>query len=112
MLSTRARRRHERGLERAEEIVDRTAVKAQKSKRSASNIADRKKAWDEVNGSVGKVGSGRNKFAGLADEDDEVESVEEFDAEMEEAAPVASEGAQAAATAVPPPLDDGDEEIL
>lgn len=128
VLSTRARRRHARGLERAEEIVDRTANKVQKSKRAAVSIEERKKAWDEVNGSVGQVGGGKssnNMFAGLAaadGTDEEVESVEEFDDEMADAAvPAAPEGAQvpsasvpvAAAAAPPPPvLDDGDEEIL
>lgn len=114
MLSSRARRRHERGLERAEEIVDRTAVKIRKSKRSASNIANRKKAWDDVNGSVEKPSG--NKFAELADqgeddEEEEEESVEEFDDEMADAA-VPTAPATAKAATASPPADDDDEEIL
>lgn len=117
-MSTRARKRHARGLERAEEIVDRTANKVQKSKRSASSIAERKKAWDEVNGSVDKVGSGgTNKFAGLAanEDDDDDESVEEFDDEMaDDAASAAAEGSHVAASvpATATPTLDDDEEIL
>lgn len=120
VLSTRARKRHERGLERAEEIVDRTAVKVQKSKRSASNIAERKKAWDDVNGSVDKVSGNSNKFAGLAmGDDDQVEgegeeSVQELDDEMQNDAPAASRAPHVAAAAIAPPPhdDDDDEEIL
>ncbi|KAF3770936.1 hypothetical protein M406DRAFT_234204, partial [Cryphonectria parasitica EP155] len=52
VLSSRARRRHERGLERAEEILDRTAVKVSRSKDSARNIDGRKKTWDEINASA------------------------------------------------------------
>lgn len=119
--STRARRRHERGLERAEEIVDRTANKIAKSKRAASHIAERKKAWEDVNGSVGKnkVGSS-NMFAGLAaatggddeedDEEDGWEDDEGGDDEMADAAPAAPK--TTAAVAPPAPGDDDDEEIL
>lgn len=113
VLSTRARKRHEKGLERAEEIVDRTANKVAKSKRAASNIADRKKAWDDVNGSVVKVGktgsSSSNMFAGLEAGGEEVEedSVEEFDDEMVGDAPAVT----GAAVAPSAPGDD-DEEIL
>lgn len=120
--STRARRRHERGLERAEEIVDRTANKIAKSKRAASHIAERKKAWEDVNGSVGKskVGSS-NMFAGLAaatggdgedddEEEDGWEDDEGGDDEMADAAPAAPK--TTASVAPPAPGDDDDEEIL
>lgn len=124
VLSTKARRRHERGLERAEEIVDRTALKIQKSKRSAGEIARRKKAWDAVNGDAAASKAGVNMFAGLdggddGDEDDEdVEEVDNFDDEMGDAVETgAVAGRTRAKTAVapaaaPPPQGDDDEDIL
>lgn len=123
-MSTRARARHERGLERAEAIVDRTATKVQKSKYSASRVETRKKAWDEINAAAGKVGKkGTNMFAGLEDNDDDDdgkddwEDVKELDDDMAEAepgSPVKSGSASISAApilAAPPPVDE-DEEIL
>lgn len=119
VLSTRARKRHERGLERAEEIVDRTSNKVLKSKKAASNIAGRKKGWDEINAqAVGKGAAGVNKFAGLADGGDgDDEDVEELDDEMWEAergTPMvaAVPGSTAVPVDAPPPPQDEDEEIL
>lgn len=124
VLSTKARRRHERGLERAEEIVDRTALKIQKSKRSAAEIASRKKAWDAVNGDAAAPKASVNMFAGLVggddgddDDDDDVEEVDNFDDEMGDAEQGAAAGATktkaaAPAPAPPPQDDDDDEEIL
>ncbi|POS80009.1 hypothetical protein DHEL01_v201582 [Diaporthe helianthi] len=130
VLSTRARRRHERGLERAEEIVDRTSNKVLRSKKAAANLAGRKKGWDDVNAQVSAeaVGVGAaslNKFAGLADggDDDEEADVEELDDEMWNAEKgtslVASAPPKSMAGSVhapppppPPPPEDDDEEIL
>jgi hypothetical protein len=120
VLSTRARKRHERGLERAEEIVDRTSNKVIKSKKSAANIASRRKGWDEINAQVGTEAAGAgavgtNKFAGLADGAEGDENVDELDDEMGEAeqavAPAASTP-EAAPVGAPPPPEDNDEEIL
>lgn len=125
MLTSRARRRHERGLERAEEIVDRTANKLAKSKQSARNIDTRKKAWDEINASAaGEKGMGMNKFASLMgaqdddDDDDESDGAVELDDEMEDAqqakAGKVARGrkATAPAPAAPPPQDDGDDDEI
>lgn len=119
-MSTRARKRHERGLERAEEIVDRTAVKVAKSKKSASNISVRKKNWDDINSAVGGVKgaeAGSNMFGALGgDSDEDVEEVEEFDDEMEEVqedSPAEGGAKSAAVPARNPPVQvDDDEEIL
>lgn len=119
-MSTRARKRHERGLERAEEIVDRTAVKVAKSKKAAANISVRKKGWDDINGAVGSVKgakAGGNMFGALgADEDEDVEEVEEFDEDMEvveEPAPAKGSAKSAVVPAPTPPVQaDDDEEIL
>lgn len=119
-MSTRARKRHERGLERAEEIVDRTSNKVLKSKKAAANIAVRKKGWDDINALAGSEAAGArlagvNKFAGLADGDDE--DVEEVDDEMweaEQGTPVVAAAANTTTIPVdaPPPPQDDDEEIL
>jgi len=123
-MSTRARKRHERGLERAEEIVDRTSNKVLKSKKAAANVASRKKGWDDINtqvsaGAVGVGAASANKFAGLADGADDDEDVEEVDDEMWEAeqgtTAVASTAPKSTAVPVdapPPPPQDDDEEIL
>ncbi|KAJ4414831.1 hypothetical protein N0V82_007678 [Gnomoniopsis sp. IMI 355080] len=123
VMSTRARARHERGLERAEAIVDRTATKVQKSKYSASRVETRKKAWDEINAAAGKVGKkGTNMFAGLENDNkdegnDDWEDVKELDDEMAEANPVVpvkmdSTSSSATPIVAAPPSVDEDEEIL
>lgn len=122
-MSSRARKRQNTALERAEAIVDRTALKVAKSKRSASNIEVRKKNWDEINGAVGTVKGAKlanNMFGALGGEDDddeEIEEVDEFDETMEVVQePVPAEGsatAKGTAVAAPtPPVQDDDEEIL
>lgn len=118
-MSTRARKRHERGLERASEIVDRTSNKVLKSKKAAANIAGRKKGWDDINAQAGEAAGARlagvNKFAGLADGvDEDVEEVDDEMWEAEQGTPVVA--AAASYTAIPvdaaPPPQDDDEEIL
>ena len=52
VLSSRARRRLERSVGRAEAVQERTAVKVQKSKSQARVIHARKKTWDEINREV------------------------------------------------------------
>lgn len=120
MLSTRAKARHEKGLERAEAFVDRTAIKVKKSKHAANLVETRKKSWAEINTAAGKLSKQKtNMFAGLAEEDDgdeweEVAEVAELDDEMADVAPtkaVETSEAPAAALAAAQPLDD-DEEIL
>ena len=49
VLSSRARRRQEKSMDRAEVVMDRTAIKVQRSKGHAKVIDSRKKTWDEVN---------------------------------------------------------------
>ncbi len=49
VLSSKARRRQEKSMDRAEVIMDRTASKVQRSKGQARVIHSRKKTWDEVN---------------------------------------------------------------
>lgn len=122
VLSTRARARHEKGLEKAEAIVDRTATKIQKSKKAASQVETRKKTWDEINAAAGKIGKKEtNMFAGLEEEEEKGEDgkdyqeVQELDDEMAEAdsvAPTQNLDSASSAPAAPPPVDDDDEDIL
>ncbi|KAL2119126.1 hypothetical protein VTJ04DRAFT_6086 [Mycothermus thermophilus] len=49
VLSSKARRRQLKSIDRAEAVMDRTAVKVQKSISQAKTINARKKAWDEIN---------------------------------------------------------------
>ncbi|EFX02460.1 hypothetical protein CMQ_5821 [Grosmannia clavigera kw1407] len=50
--STRARRRQEKGLDRAAAVGERTAQKVQRSKTQARSIDYRRKAWDEINSKI------------------------------------------------------------
>lgn len=49
VLSTKARKRQEKSMDRAEAVMDRTSTKVEKSKGSFRVIQSRKKTWDEVN---------------------------------------------------------------
>jgi hypothetical protein len=52
VLSSKARRRQEKSLGRAEAVMERTALKVQKSKGHAKVINSRKKTWEEINREV------------------------------------------------------------
>jgi len=89
-LSSKARKRQEKNADRAEAIMDRTAVKVQRSKGHAKVIESRKRTWDEVNRqATGIEGVPKKKASKHQAEDD---AVAEFyggdrdgDEEMEEA---------------------------
>ena len=49
VLSTKARRRQEKGLDRAEAAIDKAEKKIQRSKGKAKSGQERSKAWDDVN---------------------------------------------------------------
>jgi hypothetical protein len=113
VLSTRARRRQEKNADRAEAIMDRTAVKVQKSKGHARVIDSRKKTWDQVNKEAYDLEEARKlskKARAKAEEDAAVEAFWEDvdgDAEMEGAEEVAG-----GAVAVPVQPAGEEEEIL
>lgn len=48
-MSAKARRRHERGMQMAEAVLERTSVKVEKSKGRGRSVQDRAKAWDLIN---------------------------------------------------------------
>ncbi|OTA87643.1 hypothetical protein M434DRAFT_399381 [Hypoxylon sp. CO27-5] len=51
-MSSKARRRHEKGQDRAAAIMERTEQKVAKSKGQARTIQTRRKTWDEVNNQI------------------------------------------------------------
>ncbi|KXX81758.1 hypothetical protein MMYC01_200691 [Madurella mycetomatis] len=123
VMSSKARRRHEKSMGRAEAIVDRTAVKVQKSKGHARAIGSRKRAWEEINKEVlGQEGQPKlsRKARAKKEEDAMVAAfyaVDDGDAEMEGAEDVVdiSGGFSSATPAQPvsiPPAPVDDEEIL
>lgn len=82
-MSTKARRRHEKGLDRAEVVVDRTEKKLQKSKGQARVIKARSKPWDEVNKEIPPPDAG-DLAVGLQDgDDDDAGSYTDTDEEMD-----------------------------
>ncbi|KAJ4313536.1 hypothetical protein N0V84_009354 [Fusarium piperis] len=106
-MSAKARRRHEKGLEMAEAVIERTKSKVERSKGRGRSIQLRSKAWDEIN----RVAAAEGAVEG----DDEVEKrteAVELDQDMEVAddetltPPVIPDAVPAA---VPLPVDDDDE---
>ncbi|KAM0328526.1 hypothetical protein ACHAQA_004933 [Verticillium albo-atrum] len=126
VLSTKARRRAEKGADRAEAIMDRTANRKEKSKGHSKVVQGRAKNWEDVN----KKSLEAVRLAmiahkdGLVDEDEDVEGAAavdksdkdgkdwETDEEMDAAPAAAKEIAAAPAAAAPAAGDDLDEEIL
>ncbi|KAL8371822.1 hypothetical protein RB595_001562 [Gaeumannomyces hyphopodioides] len=79
--SSRARRRHEKGMDRAEAVMDRTLSKIEKSKGQARTVQGRRKAWEDINTST---------LAAAADDDDEAakpkkKTAKQLQAEAEQA---------------------------
>lgn len=86
VMSSKARRRHEKDLDRAEAIMDRTAKKIQKSKGQARAIQVRRKTWDEINSEIPvqtRTAVSRRQDGEDDDDDDEVGSYVDTDEEME-----------------------------
>ncbi|KAI0129368.1 Alb1-domain-containing protein [Hypoxylon sp. NC0597] len=80
-MSSKARRRHEKGQDRAAAIIERTEQKIAKSKGQARTIQTRRKTWDEVNNQI--PATKKTSRAESIDEDDQEES--ELDEEMNDA---------------------------
>ncbi|TDZ19620.1 hypothetical protein Cob_v007685 [Colletotrichum orbiculare MAFF 240422] len=122
-LSAKAKKRQERGADRAAAIMERTANKIEKSKNQSKSIQARSKGWEEVNKQAPakkfpdeedleqEERKGRKQI--VADKDWETD--EEMDGAEEDAAPAAPAAVPAnaaAAAAAPPQTDDLDEDIL
>jgi len=53
VLSAKAKRRQEKGLDRAEAVMDKKEKKVQRSKGKARTVQERAKAWDDLNKVMG-----------------------------------------------------------
>lgn len=116
MPSSRAKRRHEKGMDRAEAVMERTAKKLQKSKGQARTLVERSKTWDEINKDIPIELRGAKAARQPGQEDDEdddafVDTDEEMDALDEGTAPQAPQVASLGPQSVPlaQPLVDEDE---
>jgi hypothetical protein len=49
VLSSKAKRRQERGMDRAEAVMDKKEKKVEKSRGRARTVQERSRAWDELN---------------------------------------------------------------
>ena len=114
-LSAKARRRHEKGIEMAEAVIERTGQKVKRSVGHQRVIKERSKAWDKVNKDVDEVAVG----APGADEDDEGDAkggddkAWETDEEMDgDADAAASKKDLPTTAAAPKTTDSDDDEIL
>ncbi|KAI0883312.1 Alb1-domain-containing protein [Annulohypoxylon maeteangense] len=79
-ISFKARRRYEKGQDRAAAVMDRTEQKITKSKGQARTIQTRRKTWDEVNNQIPTM---KKSQAEVEEEDDQGAS--ELDDGMDDA---------------------------
>lgn len=113
-MSAKARRRHERGLEMAEAITERTSRKVEKSLGRGRNVKERSRAWEQIN----KVAEAEVEAQVEEKEGEEKEGGWETDDDMAGAAedtltappPLQSMHAGPEPAQIPlPPMDDDDE---
>ncbi|KAI1092337.1 Alb1-domain-containing protein [Rostrohypoxylon terebratum] len=83
-MSSKARRRYEKGQDRAAAIMDRTEQKITKSKGQARTIQTRRKTWDEVNNQIPTTKKSREEAEEEDDSNDDREA-SELDDEMGDA---------------------------
>ncbi|KAF4451465.1 microfibril-associated protein [Fusarium austroafricanum] len=109
-MSAKARRRHEKGLEMAAAVVERTKSKVEKSKGRGRNIQQRSKNWDEINKAAEEAEGGDESDEEVKERGFDMD--EDMDGANEETltAPVAK--VNTAPAAVPLPTDDDGDEIL
>ncbi|KAG5984144.1 hypothetical protein E4U55_005857 [Claviceps digitariae] len=83
-LSSKMRKRHERGLEMAAAVTERTGRKLERSIGRARVVVERSRAWEEVNRKVGRGGFGALMEGGDVDKEEEEEEEEVAEEEEEE----------------------------
>ncbi|KAF4626203.1 hypothetical protein G7Y89_g11958 [Cudoniella acicularis] len=92
VLSAKARKRQEKGLDRAETVMDKKEKKVEKSKGRARTVQERSKAWEELNKKMlakkAKEDAERLEKENWVDEEDE--AMEE-DAEVKNAEVIPAE---------------------
>jgi hypothetical protein len=115
VLSAKAKRRQEKGMDRAEAVMDIKAAKIEKSKGRARNVQERSKAWEELNKKI-LAQEAADAAAAAAEENNEWEDAAGDDEAMmndvtvEEATPAVPATTTTAAS-VAQPIEE-DEEIL
>lgn len=115
VLSAKAKRRQEKGLDRAEVVMDKKEKKVEKSKGRARTVQQRAKAWDELNRRIlsrkaREEALERERENGI-EEDDEVEMQD--DHEIEDTAAPETVGVKAVAQSIPlPDPTEAEDEIL
>lgn len=81
VLSSKAKRRQERGMDRAEAVMDKNEKKIEKSRGKARTVQERSKAWDELNR---KMVAKKAREAALAlEKENWVDEVNEEDEEIQ-----------------------------
>lgn len=108
-MSSKARRRHEKGLEMAEAVIERTREKLEKSMGRERNVKDRRKAWEDINKAAVTVENGGEEKM-VEDKEAGWETDEEMGAAPVDAltAPVVASVPEPAQVPLPP-VDDDDE---
>ncbi len=102
-MSAKAKRRHEKGMDRAEAVMDKKETKVEKSKGRARTVQERAKAWDDLNK---KILAKKTKEEGQLVVKDQENSIDgdEVEMEMENATEVEqAHGTEAMITGDAPP---------
>jgi len=112
VLSAKAKRRQEKGLDKAEAVMDKKEKKVEKSKGRARTVQERAKAWDDLNKKTlaKKAREEALEKENWTDEEDR-EAMDE-DAEAEKITADESMDAELIAQSVPLPEPEEDDEIL
>jgi hypothetical protein len=108
-MSSKARKRHEKGIEMAEAVTERTGEKIKRSIGRERNVKERAKAWDAVNKAAEAEAAEAKQIEGDEEdeEDEDKKSGWETDEEVADAAPEAKTATQPATD-----IDDDGDEIL
>ncbi|KAI1802270.1 Alb1-domain-containing protein [Daldinia bambusicola] len=106
-MSSKARRRHEKGQDRAANIMERTEQKIAKSKGQARTIQSRRKAWDDINNQIPT-----NKSEPQGQVDNREDGVSEFDQDMDDVQPGEVQNGATSAGEVPLQEVEDEDEIL
>lgn len=113
VLSAKAKRRQEKGFDRAEAVMDQKAIRINKSKDKARNVQDRAKDWEDLNKKMAlKKAAQAQALKDLMANDDGFEDMDEDEeAEDAEEDSMIVEGDLAKSEAVAVPLPDEEEEL-
>jgi hypothetical protein len=68
-MSAKARKRHEKGMDRAEAVMDKKSVRIEKSRGRARTVQDRAKNWEELNKKLGDKKSEKENLDSVAQDD-------------------------------------------